>query len=123
MPECPDQSSNITGCEPPFPPVPSPTITPAPINMCRCSSVVNGLTGINNGSFANVTGGNGFLVEVFIRKDTSASGTSLEDSFYLKWPGQITGNHFNQDTPASSLSTNTKIGVTPDKTIVAVCEI
>ena len=97
MPECPDQSSNITGCEPPFPPVPSPTITPAPINMCRCSSVVNGLTGINNGSFANVTGGNGFLVEVFIRKDTSASGTSLEDSFYLKWPGQITGNHYAQN--------------------------
>jgi len=31
---------------------------------------------------------------VFVRKDTAESGTTLEDAFYLRWPGPVTGADF-----------------------------
>ena len=82
MSTCPDPSTGTTGCEPPFPPV---TPTPEPVtgySLCRCDQAIAGLTGV--ASFDNSITGNGFLVDVFVRKDTASSGTVLEDAFFLK---------------------------------------
>jgi len=92
MSTCPD--INITGnCEPPFPP-PTPTPEPgAPLQLCRCDDSTTGLTGV--AVFDNYVTGNAFLVDVFVRKDTSNSGTTLEDSFFIRWPAPISGDHYD----------------------------
>lgn len=95
MSTCPDPSTGTTGCEPPFPPV---TPTPEPVtgySLCRCDQAIAGLTGV--ASFDNSITGNGFLVDVFVRKDTASSGTVLEDAFFLKWPASVSGDHYTND--------------------------
>lgn len=97
---CPEE--NLTGpeCDPPFPPAPSPTPPPPNIDLCICD-VSQGLTGVSGGldniaPHAATTGttSEGFVVDVFVRKDTASSGTQLEDAFYLRWPAALTGNDF-----------------------------
>lgn len=101
MSDCP--TPNLTGsCEPPFPP---PTPIPTSVewaSLCRCEAAITGLAGINGGvDFDNYITGNGFLVDVFVRKDTSESGTQLEDAFYLRWPAQISGDHYEVSSSVS----------------------
>lgn len=98
MPTCPD--TNLTGnCEPPFPPVtPTPTVA-SPFQLCRCEDSIDGLTGI--GTFDNYVTGNAFLVDVFVRKDVSNSGTTLEDSFFIRWPAPVSGDHYDTTDVAS----------------------
>jgi len=68
--------------------------------LCICD-VSQGLTGVSGGldniaPHAATTGttSEGFVVDVFVRKDTASSGTQLEDAFYLRWPAALTGNDF-----------------------------
>jgi len=98
---CPEE--NITGseeCDPPFPPAPSPPPPPVETDLCICD-VSQGLTGVsglldNIAPYAETTGttSEGFVVDVFVRKDTASSGTQLEDAFYLRWPAALTGEDF-----------------------------
>jgi len=87
-------------CDPPFPPAPSPPPPPVETDLCICD-VSQGLTGVN-GLLDNIaphaattgTDSDGFVVDVFVRKDTASSGTQLEDSFYMRWPAALTGEDF-----------------------------
>jgi len=92
----------ITGseeCDPPFPPAPPPPPPPVETDLCICD-VSQGLTGVgvldNIAPYATTTGtnSNGFVIDVFVRKDTASSGTQLEDSFYMRWPAVLTGADF-----------------------------
>lgn len=100
MSTCPDPNTNLTGCDPPFPPAPSPSPAPQEWDLCFCD-VSQGLTGVadlldNIAPSAGTTGttSEGFVIDVFVRKDTASSGTQLEDSYYLRWPAALTGNDF-----------------------------
>lgn len=95
-----EPNTNLTGCEPPFPPQPTPSPTPADLSLCICD-VGSGLTGVA-GTLDNIapdsqttgTSSEGYVVDVFVRKDVASSGTQLEDAFYLRWPAPLTGANF-----------------------------
>lgn len=95
-----DPNTNLTGCEPPFPPQPTPSPTPADLSLCICD-VGSGLTGVA-GTLDNIapdsqttgTSSEGYVVDVFVRKDVASSGTQLEDAFYLRWAAPLAGENF-----------------------------
>lgn len=97
--DCPQTAKNSGQCDPPFPPATTPPPSPREDKVCVCD-VSDGLTGIS-GDFDNLAPspqstvtGEGFVVDVFVRKDTAESGTQLEDSFYMRWPAALTGENF-----------------------------